>query len=189
MLGQIHRVCTPQGEIYEVMERAGGLVPLRSLNDVVLPHISKTPAHICEAVESLRANLQFSPEAEQLIIKILQFDKEMPGALEPEMLDYLEVVRKGRIKHPDPPVGARANWLSENGSTSSHNDMHDRMFHHLSRSFSSPMNVGRIPAAIIGDAYRRLDSEFELDHLLFVQCRAMMMYTRIKRGIKHPEDK
>lgn len=130
-----------------------------------------------------------SPEAQALINKIITFDKENPGALEPEMLDFLEVVRRGRIKHPDPPVGARANWLSESGSTSSHKDMHDRIFHHLARSFATPLS--KFPSTDETDPYplSRLDDEFKLDHLLFVQCRAMMMYTRVKRRLIHNEDK
>lgn len=115
---------------------------------------------------------QLSSEAIALIDRITDFDLKYPGALEPEFLDFLDVVEMGRIKHPAPPK-TRANWLTENGSTTSHNDMHDRMFHHLARSFA---NNGR------------LDDESGLEHLLHMICRGIMTATRIKRGIKNAAD-
>ena len=113
-----------------------------------------------------------SKEAVKLINEILDFDLAYPSALEPEFLDFLKVVANGAKKYP-PPVGARANWLTPNGGTSSHKDMHDRMFHHLARSFAN---------------FERQDNESGLDHLLHLACRAMMVYIRISRDIRHDDD-
>lgn len=113
-----------------------------------------------------------SLEALLLIEKIIAFDKKYPAALEPEFLDELLVIENGAKKHIAPP-GTRANWLQPEGSTVSHKDMHDRIFHHISRSFAN---------------YERNDYESGLDHLLHAICRAKMMYVRIKRGLKHSDD-
>jgi hypothetical protein len=86
--------------------------------------------------------------------------------MEPEFLDFLEVLKMGAAKH------GNANWIQINGKKSSHKDMHDSMFHHLSLSYAN----------------RRLDGESGLDHLLHLASRALMLYTRLKRGMTHPED-
>lgn len=114
-----------------------------------------------------------SPEAKALITKIIEFDKKYPTALEPEMLDFLDIIEFGKMKHPDPPVGARANWLLPDGSTSSHIEMHDRVGHHVARSFADPFG---------------LDAEYPRDHALFAICRLVMIYIRRKRRLVHIND-
>jgi hypothetical protein len=84
----------------------------------------------------------------------------------PEFFDFLKILRSGAEKH------GPNNWLELNGRKSSHKEMHDSMFHHLSNSY----------------AKIRIDGESGLDHLLHLQVRAAMMYTRIVRGITHSED-
>lgn len=65
------------------------------------------------------------------------------------------------------------NWLKANGTKSSFKQMHDSMFHHLAESFTN----------------NRSDSDTGLDPLLHLTCRALMMYTRIHRGIIHESEK
>jgi len=87
--------------------------------------------------------------------------------MEPEFLDFLKVLKMGAKKH------GNANWLNVDGKKSSHKDMHASMFRHLAQSFAN----------------QRLDAESGLDHLLHLASRALMAYTRSKRGLIHPEDK
>ena len=91
-----------------------------------------------------------------------------------EFQDYLKVMEMGAKKH-----GAD-NWLNPNGAKSSFKQMHDSMFHHLAESY------------VQGDQQTyftsRGDHESDLDPLLHLICRAQMMYTRLKRGIKHEND-
>ena len=75
--------------------------------------------------------------------------------------DMLLVLEMGAKKH-----GAH-NWLKPNGSKSSHTQMHDSMFHHLSDSY-----VGKTQ-----------DEESGYHPLLHLACRALMYYTREKRGL------
>jgi len=113
-----------------------------------------------------------SCECREMVTRLIAFDRKYPTALEPEFLDFLDVVEFGLIKHPTPP-GARANWLTANGSTVSHTDMHDRISHHFARSYADPYG---------------LDAEFPRDHLLFAITRCNMIYTRRKRRITHDSD-
>ncbi len=83
-----------------------------------------------------------------------------------EFDDYLKVVVYGELKY------APMNYLLPDGSKSSFKDMHDSMFHHLAESFSG----------------LREDKDTKLDPLLHLATRALMMYTRLKRNIKHPLD-
>lgn len=89
-------------------------------------------------------------------------DIEMPT----EWLDVLKV-DGGNGKHP------KGSWLQPDGPTMSHKDNHSAMFRHLSESYCN----------------NRIDSGTQLDHLLSVAFRALAAYTRIKRGIKHADDK
>lgn len=86
--------------------------------------------------------------------------------LEDEFLDFLEVLEFGAKKH------GNLNWLDTEGRKSSFKDMHASMFRHLAES----------------SAGHRADHETGLDPLLHLASRALMMYTRLKRGIKHKED-
>lgn len=84
-----------------------------------------------------------------------------------EMLDFLKVLEMGAKKYDN------LNWLEPNGNKSSFKDMHASMFRHLA---NSQANV-------------RKDEESGEDHLLHLATRALMMYARLKLGIKHDDDK
>lgn len=79
----------------------------------------------------------------------------------PEFYDLVKVLEMGAKKH------GMNNWLEVKGKKSSHEEMHNSMFHHLAESFA---NI-------------RADHESGLDPLLHLACRALMQYTRIKRGL------
>lgn len=84
-----------------------------------------------------------------------------------EFFDILQVLEMGAEKY-------EANgWLEEDGKGTTHKQMHDSMFHHLAQSYAN----------------NRLDDESRLDHLLHVATRALMLYTRIQRGIVNSDDK
>lgn len=85
-----------------------------------------------------------------------------------EMLDFLEVVAIGAKKY------AMNNWLQPDGKRSTEKDMHDSMGHHWAQSL------------VEGPGSKDKDSQ--LDPLLHLACRAMMLYTRRKRGIAHTDD-
>ena len=83
-----------------------------------------------------------------------------------EFDDYLEVLVMGAKKY-------EANgWLDPNGAKTSRKDMHASMFRHLAESSSGLTE----------------DHESGLHPLLHLAARALMCYTRQKRGIKHDED-
>lgn len=86
----------------------------------------------------------------------------MNGLWQPEFYDVIKVLEMGAKKH-----GAN-NWLDPNGKKADHKSMHDSMFHHLAESFSGS----------------RKDTESGLDPLLHLACRALMSYTRKKRGLE-----
>ena len=81
--------------------------------------------------------------------------------------DIQQVLEMGAKKY------AANGWLDADGHGTSHKEMHDSMFHHLAQSY----------------AKNRLDDESQLDHLLHVACRALMLYTRLQRGIENPKDR
>ena len=84
----------------------------------------------------------------------------------PELDDWKAVLSMGAEKY-----GAN-NWLTPNGKKSSHNDMHASMSRHLEESWRGEMH----------------DKESGLHPLLHLASRALMMYTRSKRGIVHEDD-
>lgn len=84
-----------------------------------------------------------------------------------EIFDFLDVIEMGARKYNN------LNWLEPGGQKSSFTDMHASMFRHLANS----------------QAGVRLDSESGLDHLLHLAARALMMHARLKKGVKHPNDK
>lgn len=86
---------------------------------------------------------------------------------EPEFYDVVHVLQMGMRKY-----GAR-NWLQPDGKASSHKHRHNSLFHHLSESYTG----------------QTADKESGLHPLLHLVCGALMLYTRQKRGIVHPEDK
>ncbi len=79
-----------------------------------------------------------------------------------EMLEFIEVMILGAEKY------APNNWLLPNGINSDHKSMHASMFRHIANS----------------SAGIRIDKDSGLDHLLNAACRCLMMYCRIKRGLK-----
>jgi hypothetical protein len=89
-------------------------------------------------------------------------------AIQSEMFDFLRIVALGARKY------AMNNWLEEDGKRSSEKEMHDSMFHHLAESFTNS---------------KARDKESDLDPLLHLACRALMLYTRRQRNIVHPKDK
>ncbi len=83
-----------------------------------------------------------------------------------EFYDVYDILQMGAKKYKID------GWLDEDGHGTSHKEMHDSMFHHLAQSY----------------AKTRLDDESQLDHLLHVACRALMLYTRLQRGLINPKD-
>ncbi len=100
-----------------------------------------------------------------------KLDLEIPK----EMDDWKKILEMGAKKH-----GAN-NWLDPDGKKSSEREMQDSMFHHLAKSFASSQEFS--PRGF------RFDKESNLDHLLHLACRALMLYTRRQKGIVHKEDK
>ena len=88
---------------------------------------------------------------------------------QPEFFDMVKVLEMGAKKH-----GAN-NWLKPLGKKADHKAMHDSMFHHLAESFAQDGFSGE---------RRNLDAESGLDPLLHLACRALMSYTRKKRGLE-----
>lgn len=102
-----------------------------------------------------------------------------------EFLDVIKVLDFG-IKKGYEPNG----WLTDsNSKTCSFKDMHASMFRHLAESHSQGyygnefVNLFEKTSEI-----SRCDRESGLDPLLHLACRALMLYTRLQRGIKHETD-
>ena len=85
---------------------------------------------------------------------------------QPEFYDILKVLEMGAKKH------GRHNWLEPGGAKSSHTDMHASLFRHIAHS----------------SCKTGVDDESGEDHLLHAATRALMAYTRKKRGLDHEED-
>lgn len=83
-----------------------------------------------------------------------------------EFDDFYRVLEMGAEKH------GSFNWLDPNGSKSSHKDMCDSMFHHLAEAYTGKLE----------------DDESGMNPLLHLISRAMMLYTRQKRGLVHSGD-
>lgn len=81
-----------------------------------------------------------------------------------EMFDFIDVMvysaRTG--KYP------ANNWLKPDGINSDYKSMHASMFRHAAESSCG----------------NRKDDQTGLDPLLHLACRALMMHTRLKRGLK-----
>ncbi len=93
-----------------------------------------------------------------LISKIMEFDKKYPGALQPEFLDWLQVVENGAKKY------ALNNWLLPNGCRASRKEMHDSITHHRAESL------------VLGAGARDKDSGLHPN--LHETTRSIMQYTR-----------
>ena len=83
-----------------------------------------------------------------------------------EFFDFLDVIDFGTRKY------ARNDWLRPNGRTITEEDMHASMLRHLTKSKNSE---GK------GKEYGQYDHESDLDHLLHLATRALMLYTLRKR--------
>ena len=81
-----------------------------------------------------------------------------------EMFDFINVMTHSARSGKYPAN----NWLLPNGTNSDHRSMHASMFRHAAESSCN----------------NRHDEQTGLDPLLHLACRALMMYTRIKRGLK-----
>lgn len=90
----------------------------------------------------------------------------MSNLYKPEFDDFMQVVEMGAKKYD------ADGWLEPDGAKTSLKDMHASMFRHLASS----------------SAGVRLDDESSLDHLLHLATRALMLYTRLQRGIINPAD-
>lgn len=87
----------------------------------------------------------------------------VPDKIATEFLEYItEVMEFGAKKHGD------NNWTQEDGKKSSHEQMHNSMFHHLADSYAD---------------YRE-DAETGLDPLQHLATRALMSLWRKKRGFE-----
>jgi len=93
---------------------------------------------------------------------------------QPEFYDVLEVFKHGAVKY------APNNWLLSNGMNCDFNHAHNSMFHHLAESYAQGVQEGVFGTTTI----KRHDHESKLDPLLHLICRAMMIYTRMKRGLE-----
>jgi hypothetical protein len=89
-----------------------------------------------------------------------------------EMMDFILVLEMGAKKYEID------GWLKPDGAGSSEKEMHASMFRHLAKSLASG---GANPRLVV-------DAESGLDHLLHVATRALMLYTRRKRGIVNTSD-
>lgn len=85
----------------------------------------------------------------------------MGNKLPEEFLDVLKVIEFGAKKH-----GADS-WLHKDNPSLDHKANHASMSRHLAEAYMG----------------REKDPESELDPLLHLACRALMEYTRKKRGI------
>jgi hypothetical protein len=97
--------------------------------------------------------------------KIEHKDEELE--IPSEMYDFFMVLRGGARKY-----GAN-NWLEVDGNCSDHKSMHASMFRHLAESSAG---ITR-------------DKDSGLHPLLHLASRALMLYTRQKKGLKHKLDK
>jgi len=87
--------------------------------------------------------------------------------LEPEFLDFLYVLEMGANKY------GNSNWLKTDGKSSSYMSMHDSMGHHWAESLTGHVK----------------DEESGHHPLLHLIARAMLIYTKLKRGLIHDGDK
>jgi hypothetical protein len=82
--------------------------------------------------------------------------------LPPELFDFIKVIEMGASKYE------ADGWLKPDGVGTSEKEMHASMSRHLAHSFANP---------------DKLDLDSDLDHLLHLACRALMLYTRRVRSI------
>lgn len=86
-----------------------------------------------------------------------------------ELFDFLKVLEQAAESGKYP----MNNWLKSDGHSTTEKTMHDKMFHHLARSFADPHGT---------------DTDSKLPHELQLQCRAGMVHVRRTLDIIHPDD-
>lgn len=86
--------------------------------------------------------------------------------MQPEFADIIQVLEFGATKYEP------NNWLQPDGAKSSHKDMCASIFRHAAEVYAG----------------RTEDGETGLHPALHLAVRALMLYTRYKRGIIHPAD-
>lgn len=93
-----------------------------------------------------------------------QVDIDIP----PEMFDFIKVLKQSAASGKYPAN----NWLLANGTNADKKSNTASMFRHLAEHHNGHLS----------------DSHSGLNPLLHLACRALMAYTRIQRGLKHPND-
>jgi hypothetical protein len=78
-----------------------------------------------------------------------------------------EVLEFGAMKHGE------LNWKLPNGKKSSHEDMHNSMFHHIAQSYAGTTH----------------DKETGFHPLAHAACRCLMQLYRINHNLIHKDDK
>lgn len=121
--------------------------------------------------------------------KLTELEIKYPGILHEELFDFLDVLEMGAKKY------APNNWLQPNGTKSSERDMHASMGRHWAQNhhvydvpYIAGEDVCQGPILKYEKKYPK-DPESNLDPSLHLACRAMMVYTRRKRGLVHDDDK
>ena len=113
-------------------------------------------------------NIGKTTEVEKIYYALSIAELDYPGLIQSEMfIPIVNVLIAGAHKHG---VG---NWLTPDGSKSSHVSMCNSAFHHLSETYS-----GKLVDEESGQPPEALGS-----------CRLMMHYVRRVKGLKHREDK
>lgn len=107
--------------------------------------------------EASALGLDFPEEKGTVFKRASELGIELPD----ELYDFIEVMIHGAKKYE------ANNWLKPDGKNSDHRSMHASMFRHLAES---QVNSAK-------------DHETGLDPLLHLAARALMFYTRRKRGL------
>lgn len=88
-----------------------------------------------------------------------------------EFYDVVKVLEHGLDKGY-----AEDGWLAPDGPTMDVKSQAGSMQRHLSK-------------ALYGDVMgNKIDTDSGLHHALHLACRALMLYTRYRRGVQHPKD-
>lgn len=159
----------PEGKTrnYEILGVSDRIFPLHLVGSVFKDQAAADEAGLRgyyydgKAEDSLteRSKLETTAPLSQRVTLTLPDD--CPLTVPTEMLEFLDIMEPGAIKH-----GADS-WLNPDGPKSSHKEMHDSMFHHLADSYADI----------------RQDHDSGMDPLLHLACRALMTYTRKKKGV------
>ena len=118
-------------------------------------------------VQASPVNGKIPTEAIERAVKKVKKEREaaISNLWQPEFYDILKVLEFGVEKH------GHSNWLDPNGRKSSEKNMLESIGRHWAEAHTG-----------------KTDHETNLDPLLHLACRALMLYTRRKRGIVHQDD-